>query len=423
MVHKKANWTILTYIAAHNNLDQLGGRSLKQILEVGSTPDVQLAVLYDGTERAARYIAGEPGTAAVEESLDDLDSGDAGALLDTVRWAFGQRPAERYGLILWSHGSGWRPEEIEEVAKQARGDEDVDADESTERAGAPGGLALFRSTLAHILKQEQPERAILFDDGTGHSLDTLELAWVTSQVQDLIGQPLDLLGMDACLMGNLEVAYQLRDSVRYLVASEELVPGHSWPYDTIFGELAGEGGMPAEKLAKLVVQRYCEYYKGHPPGAGDVTKVALDLSGVNQVAQAVDRLATLLEDDIDAQADLLWKAQWESFLKESREQKRKSHKFRYHLWDVGSVSTRLAEISDSDSVKQAAATVAGTLEPGGPTVLVEDHYGEWFDGIAGVSIYMIPPKKRTPSQYYADLALAKDTHWNEMLEAYHDYYA
>lgn len=422
MVHKQANWTILTYIAAHNNLDELGERSLKQILDVGSRPDVQLAALYDGTERAARYIAGQPGAAAVEEPLDDLDSGDAGALLDTIRWAFEQCPAKRYGLVLWSHGSGWRPEEIEEVAKQARGDEDVDADESTERAGEPGGLVLFRSTLAHILKQERPERAILFDDGTGHSLDTLELAAVANQVQDLIGQPLDLLGMDACLMANLEVAYQLRGSVRHLVASEELVPGHSWPYDIIFGELAGKADMPAEELARLVVERYCEYYKKHPPGAGDVTKVALDLSGIDQVAQAVDRLAALLEDNIDAQADFMWKAQWASFLKESRDQERKKHKFQYHLWDLGSVATRLAEVSESDAVKEAATAVVRMLEPGGPTVLAEDHHGEWFDGISGVSIYMMPPKKRIPSRYYADLALAKDTHWDGMLEAYHDYY-
>ena len=43
-------------------------------------------------------------------------------------------------------------------------------------------------------------------------------------------------------------------------------------------------------------------------------------------------------------------------------------------------------------------------------------------GIAGISIYMMPPKRRAPSRYYTDLALAKDTHWNEMLEAYHNYY-
>ena len=59
MPEPKAEWTLLTYIAAHNNLDTLGQRSLHQILGVGSTSHVKQAVFYDGTSTAARYIAGE----------------------------------------------------------------------------------------------------------------------------------------------------------------------------------------------------------------------------------------------------------------------------------------------------------------------------------------------------------------------------
>src|ERR1700752_390982 len=214
MAAQDAEWTILTYIAAHNNLEEHGQRSLHQILAVGSTPEVRLAALFDGATSATRDFVGEPGKTALQEPLRDFDSGDGDALLDTVRWAFDHCPAKRYGLILWSHGTGWRPEEIERIAGQVRGDSQVDARESTVRAAAPGSLALFRSTLGQILRLERPaERAICFDDGTGHSLDALELARVTREIQSLIGQPLDFLGMDACLMATLEVAYQVRASV------------------------------------------------------------------------------------------------------------------------------------------------------------------------------------------------------------------
>ncbi len=47
-VSSHAKWTVLTYIAAHNNLDQLGKKSLLEILDVGSTPEVVQGVLYDG---------------------------------------------------------------------------------------------------------------------------------------------------------------------------------------------------------------------------------------------------------------------------------------------------------------------------------------------------------------------------------------
>jgi hypothetical protein len=125
--------------------------------------------------------------------------------------------------VLWSHGTGWEPSEIEKIAKEARPFASADRAESKERAATPGSQVLFRSTLRSLLKpDERPLRAILFDDGTGHSLDTLELARVTNTITESIQQPLDFLGMDACLMANLEVAYEVRKTVRYLVASEEL---------------------------------------------------------------------------------------------------------------------------------------------------------------------------------------------------------
>ena len=77
---------------------------------------------------------------------------------------------------------GWQPEEIEAVARQVRGDDQVDKKESKERSAAPGSMALFRTTLAEIVKADDPtERAILFDDGTGHSLDTLRLKRLREQ--------------------------------------------------------------------------------------------------------------------------------------------------------------------------------------------------------------------------------------------------
>jgi hypothetical protein len=424
MAEPKAQWTLLTYIAAHNNLAELGKRSLAQILGAGSTSAVKLAALYDGPSGAARYIAGEPGSAAVEEPLGDVDSGDPDLLLETVRWAFDQLPAERYGLILWSHGTGWRPEEIKEVAGQVRSDASVDAAESNERSSAPGGLALFRTTLARMLApNSRAERAILFDDGSGHSLDTLELDRVTDEVRRFIGQPLDLLGMDACLMATLEVAYQLRESVRYLVASEELVPGSSWPYDLILGDLLADPTQSASALAAAVVRSYTEYYTGHPPSAGDVTKVALDLGKVEALAAAADALAGALFDDIDGQADRLWKAQWACYQQESQKQKREPNKFRYHLWDLGSLAGRLAAASPTGPVAEAAQAIGATLEPGGPSVLAEGHRGDWFDGIGGVSIYLMPPKRVRVSPYYGELAFAKATRWQQLLDAYHAHYA
>jgi hypothetical protein len=420
----KSKWTILTYISAHNNLDQLGRRSLLEILKVGSTSEVVHGVLYDGHAGAARYVMGAPGTVQHQEQLGSFDSGDPDGLIATAKWLFEAHPAERYGIVLWSHGTGWEPGEIEAVAQEARPGAQADPAESRERAVAPGSRVLFRSTLRVILKPDEPaERAILFDDGTGHSLDTLELARVLTRTAEAIGQQIEMLGMDACLMGNIEVAYEVRKAVRYLVASEELVPGHSWPYQDIFGVLRANPEQNGADLARVVVNRYVSFYTTNPPGAGDVTKVALDLGGIEELARETDRLADALRADMNKHGDALWRVQQGVRQRETESGKRRPSKFDYHLWDIGSLAVGLAESEAiSSSLQQAAARTAQAVLPGANGVLAEGHRGAWFDGISGVSTYLIPPGQRRISPSYATLAFAKDTQWDEMLTAYHEHF-
>lgn len=421
---EKTKWTILTYIAAHNNLADFGKKSLLEILSVGSSAGLALGALYDAPAGAGRYIIGSPGKVQYQEQLGSFDSGEPDGLIDTAKWLFAQCPAERYGLVLWSHGSGWEPDEMEEVAKEARPGAPADPMELRERAASPGSLALFRTTLRALLRPEKPaERAILFDDGTGHSLDTLELGRVTGAIADSIGQPLELLGMDACLMGNLEVAYEVREAVRCLVASEELVPAHSWPYQPIFTALRDNPEVGGTDFGELIVEQYVNFYDASPPGAGDITKVALDLGQIGGLVHATDLLAESLRADMGQAGDVLWKVQRATRMRESQEGKRKPNKFDYHLWDIGSLAAALSASADtSTAIKQAAANMAQALLPAAGSVLAEGHRGSWFDGIGGASVYLIPPGKQRIAKSYAKLAFARETRWHDMLSAYHAHF-
>jgi hypothetical protein len=420
-MRSKAKWTVLTYIAAHNNLDQFGKKSLMEILGVGSTTDLVQGALYDGKVGAGRYVMGDPGGVEWQKQLGRFDSGDPDELIATAKWLFEQYPAERYGLVLWSHGSGWEPSEIEEIAKEAHPAAPADSTESKERSVAPGSRALFRSTLRSMLKPERrTERAILFDDGTGHSLDTIELARVVGAIAETVGQPIELLGMDACLMANLEVAYEVRKAVRYLVASEELVPGHSWPYKEIFGVLRASPDLDGAEFAKLVVDRYVCFYTANPPAAGDVTKVALDLSRIDDLVGATNQLAEALRGDETKLPTALWNAQFAAKQRETQEGKREPSKFDYHLWDLRSLAAWFTGSGAASApIRQAAANTVKALAPAAGSVLAEGHRGAWFDGIGGVSVYLMPRDLQRISPSYKALAFAKDTQWDEMLNAYH----
>jgi hypothetical protein len=418
---ERAKWTVLTYIAAHNNLALLGKRSLIDIMNVGSTRDVVHGALYDRHDGAGRYVMGDPGTVREQEQFANFNSGDPDALIATARWLFSKYPADRYGLVLWSHGTGWEPSEIARVASEARAG-DPDEGEARERAGAPGALVLFRTTLRQLQKPpERTERAILFDDGTGQSLDTLELARVAGEIAAAVGQPIELIGMDACLMASAEIAYELRGPARFVVASSELVPGHSWPYSRIYTDLKTTPDQGGHDLARQVVNRYVEFYTETPPAAGDVTKVALDLSRLDALQQRVSALADTLRADIGVNAGALWDAQRGALKRETGNETRKPSKFDYHLWDLGSVASGLAGGDKaSASVRQAAAATEDALRAGAGPVIAEAHRGAWFDDTAGVSVYLMPPGQQRISPAYADLAFAKATRWGDMLASYHE---
>lgn len=433
MTQPQASWSLLVYIAAHNNLATHGNTSLQQLIAAGSTPQVKLAALYDKPMGATRHLIGPPGQQD-EESLGNFDSGDPDALLETVKWAFERHPARRYGLVLWSHGSGyWTHEELKKIALEvhaAHGEMVTPEREaavragSAERAAGERSMALFRTTLRRILAPaSSAERAILYDDGTAHSVDTLELQRVMRAIQAFIGQPLDLLGMDACLMGNLEVAYQVRDAVGCLVASEELVPGTSWPYPAILSALQAQPEMSAADLAKLIVARYAAHYTTNPPklNGGDVTKVALDLGQIEALRQPAKALAEALLSHAPASFQALHRAQYDTFTKETWGQRRHTHKtkFGYHLWDAATLAAGLASADAHPDVRAAAEALIAAVRPGG-AVLAEVHLGEWFDGIGGLSVYMAPPDKPQSAEY-TNLAFAQDTGWGRMLAAYRDW--
>ena len=214
--------------------------------KVGSSDDLKIAVFVKRLEQQAahRIIVGKDGENEERENLGgEVDSGSPQTMLDFIRWAHKKAPAERYALVIWNHGSGWDPLDFDELYSQVKG-AGVTPRELGTRASSQLGRSLFTPTLETALTLPTAgARAIASDDGTGHSLDTIELGNVLAKTRKLLGQPLDLLGMDACLMSCLEVAFQSAGDVRAIVSSEELEPGDGWPYDKILADLRAKPAM------------------------------------------------------------------------------------------------------------------------------------------------------------------------------------
>jgi Clostripain family len=418
----KAKWTFAAYLAGDNSLSSAGPRDLAEMRRVGSSRDVNIVVQFDrgGSTRATqRYQIQKYGSNELVQSLGTTDCGDPAVLLKFIRWTAKKFPAEHYALILWNHGGGWEPSEIDRIARKVKAVSYGRA-EGSQRTRSTLGRALFRPTLENVMRQPTVDlRAICEDDGTGHSLDTVELGKVLAEAVTLFGQPIDLLGMDACLMSNLEVAYQAQPYVRYAVASEESEPNDGWPYDRVLRPLVKNPDMAPADLAGLIVQAYLESYEPRS-STWPVTQTALDLSKVPDLMAPLDKLSDALNAAMPgAQADVN-RAQfdcipfWDGTLFDVAE-------FCAGLQAWLTDPARPGPQPADAAVLQASRDVRSALQAGtGRFVMAEGYHGDDLAHCAGLSLYLPERRKRMRiSPYYADLEFAKQHRWLAMLKAYH----
>ena len=413
VMQNTAKWTFMVYLAGDNNLSGAGDKDLGEMRTVGSTPDVNVVAEIDRAgpmHETMRYHIQKDGINETTLSRGETDSGDPQVLTNFVDWAVKEYPAERYGLILWNHGNGWAPTEIDRIATKEVHAKDYNLREGQQRSTSPISRALFRTTLQSILGLETPiARAICCDDGSGHSLDMIELGHALEHVTATTGQPLDLLGMDACLMSNLEVAYQCQNFAHFMVASEESEPGDGWPYGRVLSALVNDPDQDGASFGAKIVSEYIDSYLDIG-FSGAITQSAFDLSMTGMLADTLDHLADVLIPRLPEAEFTMWKAQsgTPSF-------------WHLTLWDIKRFCQGLIGASKDQDVIQAAKAVIDALIPGQDSfLLAEGHNGSSVKDCGGSSIYMpLPVPGMDISRYYEELDFSQQHRWIDLLYAYH----
>lgn len=405
-----AQWTFMVYVAGFNNLSDFATKDLDEMRKVGSGDDVTVVVFIKQLDRAAaRYIVvGKDGEHERVEEIGEADSGDPQTLIDFVRWVGVNAPADRYALVVWNHGSGWQPDDLDQLyaeVRAERGDTGVSPRELGIRSTQELARSVFSTTVKEILTlPTSGDRGIASDDGSGHSLDTVEFGRVLALASEALGGPLAVLGMDACLMSAFEVAYQARAHVGTVVGSEELEPGDGWPYTEILTDLAANPAMSGDELGAVIVRRYVESYLDRED-QWPVTQSAVSTAHLEDFAGVVDELAGVMTQSFGtiAQAAKITRAQ------------ARSVSFTGQLVDLRTFARALLVDDVDPKITDAAQRVIDALEPGA-YIVAEDHRGPTVEGCGGVTLYF-PPPLGAVSRYYADLDFAQRG-WDDFLTAY-----
>lgn len=417
-------WTILVYLAGDNNLDTEGVKDLAEMAKVGSNNDINVIAQFDraGTKGTQRFYITKGGGYTRDSimNLGETNCGDPEILIDFLKWGISTYPAEHYMAVLWNHGSGWKEDDIYNRALKLSPERtDISPFEirKISRAGGRTGIkrSLFNTTVDNIVKLEERQRAIAYDDGSKDFLDNKELKnALSSALQQSSVDKFDIIGFDACLMNMLEVGYQIKDSAKIAVGSEETEPGEGWPYDRILDALANNPDMKPAEFANTIVE---EYAKSYDIGAESpsVTQSAVNLEEVNTVRERLDSLAATLTDKINSH---FWAIT-------------RSHFYTQHFSDAQYIDLdHFAELMAKEAVNEhdrwlhsLAQQLRKTLGPGWGLdgyILSSKNLGKDMENSRGVSIYF--PGKSMYSNFYNDIDMSREGKWDEFIKAYQEEY-
>jgi hypothetical protein len=405
---KKA-WTLAVYMAGDNSLDSSAYDDLSELKKVGSTPNIHVIAQVDSASaghQTTRYaLTKGPRSSLTNDAVQQLgnqNTGDPRALIAFIDWVASNYPAKRYALVLWNHGQGWDDTDIY-AGTRARG----------VRRPRRGGVkrALFHTSVKKagramaIGGRELLARAILLDDNSKDFLDNLEMKKVMQAAVRKLGGPIDLLGMDACLMNQVEVAYQVRTQASFLVGSELTEPAEGWPYQKVLGALAKRPSMSSADFAKTIVDAYVASYRG---SGQEVTQSAVTLARVGAVDRAIDALAramtTALTNDGArreiklARVDTL---QFDDNLESNV--------------DLRDFCDQLRSGNAPATVKKAAGAVTKALDA---YVVRAGHVGNGMKSANGVAIYFPQRAVDLSPLYRTNLDFAKRNAWSRFLAAF-----
>ena len=226
--------SVLVYMVANNNLSQQAENNINS-MKYGYIPehDNLLVYLHNTKGNPVLLKLHKEGNGKIAQDtvyrFPPQNSADPAALTSAMKVCQTMFPAKEYGLVLWSHGTGWLPQ------------------------------GYYSKTKSFGL------------DGT-NEMDIIDLAAA-------LPYKLDFVLFDACLMGGIEVAYQLKDSVDYVISSPTEILSNGFPYSEIMQHIF-RSPIELESVAK----EYFDYYNDMSGSSRSATISVVKTSELDNVA-------------------------------------------------------------------------------------------------------------------------------------------
>ena len=231
---ESVSYATLIYMVADNSMDSEVDYTLEQLKE-GAQKSGGTAVVYLDRENEfpRLFSISTDGTEIPLMDYDEENSASAETLAKVLEETKELVPADRYGLVYWSHSMGWLPRDYTKSLKS-----------STLKSES-----VFPRT-----------RYLGIDDHPGEGTTWATVMEIDKMADALPDQGLEYIWFDVCLMAGVEPLYELRNKCRFLVAS---------PTEVLMEADYDASGAPyAEALPYLFggeteLKKACQIYYNH----------------------------------------------------------------------------------------------------------------------------------------------------------------
>lgn len=417
-------WTVMLYQDADDKiLEKDIYVDLNEAERVGSSGNVQIVAQIDrysggysgdgnwtGTKRF--YVTQDQDLSRVSSQvvadLGEVSMARGESLVDFVSWAVENYPADKYALILSDHGMGW-----------------------------PGGWT-------DKVPAGSGDPSIPLSAALGDQLYLNEIDAALGEIRAKTGvDKLELVGMDACLMGELEVLAALEPHARYFVASQETEPALGWAYAGFLSQLRQNPTMDGAELSRNIVDTYIQDDQRIVDDAAraDLVRGGSPMGGLfggvpsaAQVAQQMEGNITISAVDMAAVPELMARFNEFAFNLQNANQSTVAKARQYaqsftsvfgnqvppSYIDLGNFAQLIRRETGSNAVVQSADNVMNALSK----AVIAERHGAKKPGATGVSIYFpnsqLYAAPAAGAQSYTAIArrFAENSLWDDFL-AYH----
>jgi hypothetical protein len=387
-------WTVIVYSAADDDvLEEPMWFDVNEMELVGSNSQMNIVVQIDryagafsgdgDWSDARRYYLTQDNnldalTSPVVQSLGEIDTGDPQTLADFITWAVQSYPAKKYALVMSDHGGGWT-----------------------------GGFSDMSSSAYSDLSIPEIVGAI-------------EQARLNTGVDKF-----ELIGFDACLMGQIEVFGSLYPYSNFMVASEEVIPGYGWSYAAWLGQLAQNPAMDGRGLGQSIVSTYVinDVLLTELRATSDeiaqeestTTLSAIESARVPEVISAMNQFVTVMAsmDQTSVAEARTYARSYESVFGED---------FSRPYVDLENFAEALVSVTGDTALQQAASQLQSAIR----SAVAAEKHGPAMSGSNGISFHFPDSALYYLTEYgdigftYAEFSAAflQQSSWDEFL-AFH----